>query len=860
MNLPAYLLVFFGVLYCTAEPASVSEAAPGNEESCSRPPTVQNGDITEIPKLNYPSGSFVRYKCINFYKLEGNEIIRCKGGEWEQAPTCREPCIVTTAAMLQNNIHLKYKIGDDKTRKLYVIHFDSMTFECVPGYEIADTKRLRTQCLNGVVKYPKCLKQGYCTLQETEMALKNIRYRESTEIENGQAIVFECTEGMVPEESMEAKCQNSHIKYPRCIAPRTCDPPEISNGKLIPKQDRYDAGSSINIECEDLYVHNGQNNAICENGQWRELPQCLKPCTVSSSSLDKNHIELISPEDALMTHEHGTEIRVKCKRKFKRRGHLLAFCHDGVMKYQRCFSGSTCQLDQEQMDDNFIELDDKHDGESLYREGETVQFKCKAGYFNRTSLTATCAKPVETESVSVEPTLAYPTCIRLGQSCGPPPSIQNGEIVGVKNLKYPSGSIVNYKCANWYTLEGKAVTCRHGEWDAKPVCRAPCIVRSTDMLQNNIRRKYALPEDKMKELYSENLDSIAFECTPGYGIPDEKSLRIQCMDGVLKYPKCLKEGFCVIQQHEMALKHIRYNKGTVIENGQSVVFECAEGMVPLNNLEGKCERRHINYPKCISTTSCIVRSTEMLQNNIRLKYASPEDNMKEIYSENLDSITFECTPGYGIPDEKSLRIQCLEGVLKYPKCLKEGFCVIQQHEMALNHIRYNKGTVIENGQPVVFECTEGMVPLNSLEGKCERRHINYPKCISTRYGESCGQPPIILNGDSVDTKKPSYQSGSSVKYKCANFYVIEGNELITCRDGEWGKEPTCRAPCTVTTSTMLANNIRLKFKIEEDKTKKIYLSHLDHVSFECAPGHNILDTKNLRTQCLDGVVTYPKCL
>lgn len=62
--------------------------------------------------------------------------------------------------MLQNNIHLKYKIGDDKTRKLYVIHFDSMTFECVPGYEIADTKRLRTQCLNGVVKYPKCLKQG----------------------------------------------------------------------------------------------------------------------------------------------------------------------------------------------------------------------------------------------------------------------------------------------------------------------------------------------------------------------------------------------------------------------------------------------------------------------------------------------------------------------------------------------------------------------------------------------------------------------------------------------------------------------------------------------------------------------------
>ncbi|PIO34563.1 hypothetical protein AB205_0176190 [Aquarana catesbeiana] len=118
----------------------------------------------------------------------------------------------------------------------------------------------------------------------------------------------------------------------------------------------------------------------------------------------------------------------------------------------------------------------------------------------------------------------------------------------------------------------------------------------------------------------------------------------------------------------------------------------------------------------------------MLQNNIRRKYTIPEHKMKETYSVHLHNETFECTPGYGIPDEKSLTVQCLEGVLKYPKCLKEGFCIIQQQEMVLNHIRYSKGTVIEHGQPVVFECTEGMVPLNNLEGKCEKRYIHYPKC------------------------------------------------------------------------------------------------------------------------------------
>ncbi|PIO34562.1 hypothetical protein AB205_0176190 [Aquarana catesbeiana] len=273
------------------------------------------------------------------------------------------------------------------------------------------------------------------------------------------------------------------------------------------------------------------------------------------------------------------------------------------------------------------------------------------------------------------------------------------------------------------------------------------------MLQNNIRRKYTIPEHKMKETYSVHLHNETFECTPGYGIPDEKSLTVQCLEGVLKYPKCLKEGFCVIQQHEMALNHIRYNKGTMIENGQLVVFECAEGMVPLNSLEGKCERRHINYPK--------------------RKYARPKDKMKEIYSVNLDNVTFECTPGYGIPDEKSLMVQCLEGVLKYPKCLKEGFCVIQQQEMALNHIRYSKGTVIENGQLVVFECAEGMVPLNSLEGKCERRHINYPKCISTCF---CliQQDEMALNHIRY-SKGTVIENGQPVVFECAEGMVPLNN-------------------------------------------------------------------------------------
>lgn len=70
----------------------------------------------------------------------------------------------------------------------------------------------------------------------------------------------------------------------------------------------------------------------------------------------------------------------------------------------------------------------------------------------------------------------------------------------------------------------------------------PCTVKESDMQQNNIQLKYKQEEDKTKKLYSEHSDSMSFECKRGYRISDEKLLRIQCWDGVLKYPKCIKQG------------------------------------------------------------------------------------------------------------------------------------------------------------------------------------------------------------------------------------------------------------------------------------------------------------------------------
>lgn len=52
------------------------------------------------------------------------------------------------------------------------------------------------------------------------MTLRNIRYSKSTEIENGQTIEFECEEGLVSDNGLEAICINKQIQYPRCYAGR----------------------------------------------------------------------------------------------------------------------------------------------------------------------------------------------------------------------------------------------------------------------------------------------------------------------------------------------------------------------------------------------------------------------------------------------------------------------------------------------------------------------------------------------------------------------------------------------------------------------------------------------------------------
>ncbi|XP_041446562.1 coagulation factor XIII B chain isoform X2 [Xenopus laevis] len=188
---------------------------------------------------------------------------------------------------------------------------------------------------------------------------------------------------------------------------------------------------------------------------------------------------------------------------------------------------------------------------------------------------------------------------------------------------------------------------------------------------------------------------------------------------------------------------------------------------------------------------CTALERELKANNIRLKWISD----KKLYSRHNEWMEFACLDGYEISDEKLLRKQCIRSVISYPKCTKIG------------------------------------------------------------QGQSCGPPPVIQFGDTLETREPTNKHGTVMTYKCPDYYILEGSKKVVCRNGKWDDPPICIEPCTALERDMTANNIQLKWM----PGKKLYIRHNEWIGFVCLNGYEISDEKLLRIQCNRSVLPYPKC-
>ncbi|XP_030640110.1 complement factor H-related protein 3-like [Chanos chanos] len=135
----------------------------------------------------------------------------------------------------------------------------------------------------------------------------------------------------------------------------------------------------------------------------------------------------------------------------------------------------------------------------------------------------------------------------------------------------------------------------------------------------------------------------------------------------------------------------------------------------------------------------------------------------------------------------------------------------------------------------------GLILFASAAGKEKRR---------------CGLPPAAESADVIDFVKDQYEDGERVTYKCKTYYKISGNPYMTCSDGQWTGTIRCMKPCTVTTEEMDQNNIHLA----HGRHRKMYSEHLDFISFKCNWWKSLqAGSPGLRQQCMDGIMTLPRC-
>ncbi|XP_012582415.1 PREDICTED: complement factor H [Condylura cristata] len=120
---------------------------------CGAPPPINNGDTISPPSQAYASGTSVEYRCKSYYKIEGSTNVICHNGQWSKPPECLAPCVVSTPAMNEHNIRLRWKNSD----KIYSWSGDYVEFECKPGYKKESSpEKFRIKCTKGKLIYPTC--------------------------------------------------------------------------------------------------------------------------------------------------------------------------------------------------------------------------------------------------------------------------------------------------------------------------------------------------------------------------------------------------------------------------------------------------------------------------------------------------------------------------------------------------------------------------------------------------------------------------------------------------------------------------------------------------------------------------------
>ncbi|XP_057626682.1 coagulation factor XIII B chain [Chionomys nivalis] len=489
------------------------------------------------------------------------------------------------------------------------------------------------------------------------------------------------------------------------------------------------------------------------------------------------------------------------------------------------------------------------------------------------------------------------------------PAVENGRIAQYyytfKSFYFPMGinKTLSFFCLAGYATESgkqeEKVRCTAEGWSPKPRCFKKC-------LKPVLRNGYV---SDGKVLYKIQ-ESMRYGCTSGYKTTGGKNEEVvQCLpEGWSSPPSCRKE-----QETCLAPELYHGNYSTIqriFKVKDKVQYSCAAGYYTTTGKqseEAECHAHGWSFtPQC---NKLMCSSLRLIENG----YFHP---VKQTYEEG-DVVQFFCHENYYLsgsdliqcynfgwyPESpicegrrnrcppppvplhskiqphsttyrhgERVRIECeLNFVIQGsgellcengkwtepPKCIEEKEKVACGQPPSIeNGAAQTHSEIYFSGDKVTYRCEGGYYLRGSSTITCSRGQWTLPpECVENN--ENCKPPPEIANGAVVDGLLASYTTGSSVEYRCNEYYLLRGSKASRCEQGKWSSPPVCLEPCTIDVDHMNRNNIQMKWKYEGK------VLHGDLIDFVCKQGYDLSPTTPLSevsVQCNRGDVRYPVCV
>ncbi|XP_027736221.1 complement factor H [Empidonax traillii] len=526
----------------------------------------------------------IHYRCASTDK--NIKQATCVSGKWTSETECPDeegmcPPPPPVSDVQQTTVGRYYRNGS------------KIAYSCPSGFQLIGANEIT--CTEGKWQSPPhCVERPCLPPQTVECAdprrLENPNLKTEKEEKSiylaGTKFKYVPRSGYIINGSTEITCTKGEwTAGPECLEMSCGSIPEVAHAQFEGRNTKtYYPGETVLYRCDAGFQTVGSPEIICRKGNWTAPPSCEAIRCGPPRNIPNGNIASTSQE----TYLSGARVHYQCESSFQMIGENFITCIEGEWSQAPECRDTRCKPPPEIAGGR---IDMK---KSRYLPGETANYECWQGFEMTGTSTVVCQNGIWTE---------LPKCKGRGGNCGKPSGIENGEILSSLMSEYEQKAVLEYKCPNFYVLEGsKYITCTDGKWSDPPVCLVACTASKEDMDRNNIELRWS----ESTKLYSTSGDTIEFQCKPGYLEEQEKSrYRTKCVEGVIDYPRCRPRNNCIVDTNHMESNNIQLQPGQSItstyRSGNEILFKCKTGYQRVSRPEKfrvRCRDGVITYPTC----------------------------------------------------------------------------------------------------------------------------------------------------------------------------------------------------------------------------------------------------------------------